>query len=257
MRTSGSFAPDKTNERPGTRAKVRYARMSAWKVRVVLDLIRGKSIGEAAEILQFTERASADVIGKCLASAVANAVNNDGETAEDLYVSACYADEGPTLKRWRPRARGRATRIRKRTSHLTIVVSRLPEEHLERLRARDAARAASRSGRATRSAAEARRRRVERSRGGAAEEGVDTEALDDEDAATLHADVVQTEAAIEAREELEAEEAAEAAEQDEAEVADDGDEVGAADEADAGADVAEDEAGSDEPADEDDRGSGR
>ena len=75
-------------------------------------------------------------MGKVLASAVANAVHNDGLDAEELYVSACYADEGSTLKRWRPRARGRATRIRKRTSHITIIVSRLPEDRIARRRAR-------------------------------------------------------------------------------------------------------------------------
>ena len=100
-------------------------RMSATKARVVLDLIRGKTVQQAGEILQFTERDAAEVVGKCLASAVANAMNNDGQTADELYVSACYADEGPTLKRWRPRARGRATRIRKRTSHVTVIVGPL------------------------------------------------------------------------------------------------------------------------------------
>ena len=80
------------------------------------------------------------VVGKVLASAVANAGNNDGLDAEELYVSACYADEGTTLKRWRPRARGRATRIRKRTCHITVIVSRLPDDRLARRRARQAGR---------------------------------------------------------------------------------------------------------------------
>ncbi|HEX8580726.1 MAG TPA: 50S ribosomal protein L22, partial [Acidimicrobiales bacterium] len=127
----------KTNERPGTRAEVRYARMSAYKAREVLDLIRGKDVRRADEILQFTERDAALVIRKCLASAVANAEHNDQQAADDLYVSACFADEGPTLKRWRPRARGRATRIRKRTCHITVIVSRLPDEELARRRAAD------------------------------------------------------------------------------------------------------------------------
>jgi large subunit ribosomal protein L22 len=125
----------KTNERPGTRAVLRHFRMSATKARVVLDLIRDKDVDRAAEILRDTPREAATVVGKVLASAVANAVHNDGEFAEDLYVSACYADEGATLKRWRPRARGRATRIRKRTCHITVIVSRLPEDRLERRRA--------------------------------------------------------------------------------------------------------------------------
>ena len=151
----------KTNERPGTRAIVRYVRVSPSKVRAVLDLVRGESYGRASEILAFSERAVSDVIGKCLDSAVANAEHNDGIPAEELYVAACYADEGPTLKRWRPRARGRATRINKRTSHITVIVSRYDEATLEDLRERDAAK-----GRAGSSvhAAEARRQRVERSR---------------------------------------------------------------------------------------------
>ena len=95
----------KTNERPGTRAQARYVRMSAYKARQVLDLIRNKEVQQADEILQFAERDAAIVIRKCLASAMANAENNDGIDATELYVSACYADEGPTLKRWRPRAR--------------------------------------------------------------------------------------------------------------------------------------------------------
>ena len=164
MKTAGSYVPDKTNERPGTRAVVRGSSMSASKARVVLNLIRNKPIRKAAEILQFTERTAADVIGKCLASAVANAVNNDGLVADELYVSACFADEGQTAKRWRPRARGRATRIRKRSCHITVIVSQVPEAELERTRASEAARAASRSSRTVRTAAEARRRRVEGSR---------------------------------------------------------------------------------------------
>ena len=164
MKTAGSSVPEKTNERPGTRALVRGSSMSASKVRVVLNLIRNKPIRRAAEILQFTERTAADVVGKCLASAVANAVNNDGLVADQLFVSACYADEGQTAKRWRPRARGRATRIRKRSCHITIIVSPVPEAELERTRASEAARAASRSSRTVRTASEARRRRVEGSR---------------------------------------------------------------------------------------------
>ena len=116
----------KTNERPGTRAVHRYCGMSASKARQVLDLIRGQDVQRAAEILTGTEREAAEVIGKVLASAVANAAHNDQQNPEELYVSACYADEGATMKRWRPRARGRATRIRKRTCHITIIVSRLP-----------------------------------------------------------------------------------------------------------------------------------
>jgi large subunit ribosomal protein L22 len=144
----------KTNERPGTRAVLRYERSSASKARQVLDLIRGQDADRAAQILRGTERAVALTIGKLLASAVANAVHNDGLDAEELYVSACYADEANTLKRWRPRARGRATRIRKRSCHITIIVSRLPDERLARKRSeRDVA-----TGRRSRRVAESRRR---------------------------------------------------------------------------------------------------
>ncbi len=162
----------KTNERPGTRCEVRYVRMSASKARVVLDNVRGKSVREAAEVLAFTERAAAEVVAKALNSAVSNAIHNDGLSADELYVSSCFADEGPTLKRWRPRARGRATRIRKRTCHVTLIVSRLPQERLDVLEAAEAARAISRGGRARtpRDAAEARRRRVAGSRPSAAAE---------------------------------------------------------------------------------------
>ncbi len=128
----------KTNEVAGTRAVLRHYRMSAYKAREVLDLIRGRDADRAEEILAATPREAARVIGKVLASAVANARNNDQLDPDELYVSACYADEGTTLKRWRPRARGRATRIRKRTCHITVIVSRLPEERLQRRRARQA-----------------------------------------------------------------------------------------------------------------------
>ena len=187
----------KTNERPGTRAVVKYVRVSPSKVRAVLDLVRGESYGRASEILTFSERAVSDVIGKCLDSAVANAENNDGIPAEELYVSACYADEGPTLKRWRPRARGRATRINKRTSHITDIVSRYDEATLEELRERQAAK-----GRAGSSvhAAEARRQRVERSRAVAEAEAAEETDHDHEGHDHDHGDqvVAAVEAAIEA-----------------------------------------------------------
>ena len=121
--------------------------MSASKARQVLDLIRGEDVQRAAEILTGTEREAAEVIGKVLTSAVANAAHNDSQNPEELYVSACYADEGATMKRWRPRARGRATRIRKRTCHITIIVSRLPAEQLELRRRRMEAVSANRSRR--------------------------------------------------------------------------------------------------------------
>jgi large subunit ribosomal protein L22 len=129
----------KTNEVPGTRAVLRHYRMSAYKAREVLDLVRGKDADRAEEILAATPREAARVVEKVLASALANARNNEQLDPDDLFVSACFADEGTTLKRWRPRARGRATRIRKRTCHITVILSRLPEDKLERRRARQSA----------------------------------------------------------------------------------------------------------------------
>ena len=145
----------KTNERPGTRATLRGYHMSASKARVVLNLIRGEDVTTAREILAATTREAADVVGKVLASAVANAVNNDDMSADELYVSACFADEGVTLKRFTPRARGRAGKIRKRSCHITVIVSRPDEDRLGVLRAaRSAQAAASR----TRRVASSRRR---------------------------------------------------------------------------------------------------
>jgi large subunit ribosomal protein L22 len=155
----------KTNERPGTRAVAKHIRMSATKVRVVLDLIRGKDVSTADEILRFSERDAAIVVRKVLGSAVANAMHNDDQIPEDLFVSACFADEGKTLRRMRPRARGRASRIRKRTCHITVIVARMPEAELERRRQREATRPGSRaSRRAGQQAADDRRRRIRRSR---------------------------------------------------------------------------------------------
>ena len=142
----------KTNEREGTRAFLRSAPMSAFKVREVLDLIRGEEVGRAAEILEFCERGPAEVVAKVLASAVANAAHNDEMDPEELFVSACFADESKTQRRMRPRARGRASRIRKRSAHITVIVSRLPEERLGRLRAKRAAEQVARRTRRSRSA---------------------------------------------------------------------------------------------------------
>ncbi len=126
----------KIENRESTRSVVRYARVSAHKARPVLNQIRNKSVGRADEILAFSERSVSDVISGCLHSAVANAGNNNGIPQEELFVSECFADEGPTLKRFRPRARGRATSIFKRSCHLTVVVSRYSEEELEAFQSR-------------------------------------------------------------------------------------------------------------------------
>lgn len=105
------------------RAQAKHVRQSPYKVRRVLDLVRGLPVDEARVVLDFTNRKAAVPIKKVLDSAIANAEHNFALDAEELYVQQAYADEGPTLKRWRPRARGRATKIRKRTSHITIVVA--------------------------------------------------------------------------------------------------------------------------------------
>jgi len=110
-------------ERETVRAQARYVRCSARKARLVLEHIRGKQAAAATAILAFQPRAAARDAGKVLASAIANAENNNGYDADDLVVLAAYADEGPTLKRWRPRARGRVNRIRKRTCHITITLA--------------------------------------------------------------------------------------------------------------------------------------
>ena len=105
------------------RAQAKHVRQSPYKVRRVLDLVRGLPVDEALVVLEFTNRKSAPTIKKVLDSAVANAEHNLALDADELFVAEAYADEGPTLKRWRPRARGRATKILKRTSHITIVVA--------------------------------------------------------------------------------------------------------------------------------------
>jgi large subunit ribosomal protein L22 len=110
-------------ERETVRAQARYVRCSARKARLVLEHIRGKSAVEARSILAFQPRAAARDAGKVLASAIANAENNAGHDEDDLIVWAAYADEGPTLKRWRARARGRVNRIKKRTCHITITLA--------------------------------------------------------------------------------------------------------------------------------------
>ena len=104
------------------RAELKYARISARKVKIVADLVRGKNVDEALAIVKFTPKASSDIIEKLLKSAIANAENNHGMKHENLYVAEIYANQGPTLKRIRPAAKGSAVRIRKRTSHITIVV---------------------------------------------------------------------------------------------------------------------------------------
>ena len=124
------------------RAEAKWVRLSARKARVVLEHVRGRSVPEARTVLAFTPRAAAIDIEKVLRSAVANAeVKFPGVNGDDLTVLAAYADEGPTLKRWKPRARGRVNRINKRTCHITLIVGTNPKLDARR-RARPAAPAA-------------------------------------------------------------------------------------------------------------------
>jgi large subunit ribosomal protein L22 len=121
----------------GTTARLRYLRTSPPKVREVLALIRGQDIDRARSTLRLCDRSVAHEVEKLLDSAVANAEHNDNVPEDELFISRAFADEGPTIKRWRPRARGRGVRVRKRTSHVTIVVARFADDELERRRRRD------------------------------------------------------------------------------------------------------------------------
>jgi large subunit ribosomal protein L22 len=110
-----------------SRARARYVRMAPTKVRRVVDLIRGLPADEAQAVLRFTPLAASEPVSKVLDSAIANAENNEQLDPRTLWVSEAYVDDGPTLRRFRPRAQGRAYRIRKRTSHITVVVESRPE----------------------------------------------------------------------------------------------------------------------------------
>jgi|GEM_PF-14516 len=156
--------------RNGTKASAMYLRVSASKARVVLNLIRDLPVKRADEVLQFSDREVSNDIRKVLASAVANAQHNNEQDPEELFVKACFADEGPTLKRFTPRARGRGNRINKRTCHITVVVARLDDARLEIVQAREAKRTtAGRRRPAAGGTPASRRARVERSRQRAAE----------------------------------------------------------------------------------------
>lgn len=177
----------------GARSIHKFARLSASKARVVLDLIRDADLEQAREELQFCDRGAATVISKVLESAVSNAENNENLSADELYVAECWADEGPTLKRWRPRARGRATRINKRTCHITVVVAQLSEDELEMRSARLAA-----SGR--RSADQDRAARVAASKETEEDEVLESDISEDEvveeaatDDSTVEAEAVNDE----------------------------------------------------------------
>ena len=121
------MAENKTRHLPpnAALATARYVRMTPMKCRRVIDLVRGMPVDDALDVLRFDAHAASEPIYKVVASAVANAVNNKQLDQRDLFIAQAYVDEGPTLKRFRPRAQGRAFRIRKRTSHITVVVQTL------------------------------------------------------------------------------------------------------------------------------------
>ncbi len=124
-----------------TKASAKYIRVSPRKARLVVDLIRGKDVAYAQQILEYSPKAAARVVSKVLNSAIANAEHNNGLNPDELFVSRAFVDEGPTLKRFRPRAMGRATRINKRTSHITLVLDeREPRGEAKRRRFRRPAR---------------------------------------------------------------------------------------------------------------------
>jgi large subunit ribosomal protein L22 len=177
---------------PETVARLRHLRTSPTKVRQVLALIRGKDVFLARDTLRFCDRGAAVEVGKLLDAAIANAEHNDNVPEDELFVVRAYADEGPTMKRWRPRARGRGTRIRKRTSHVTIVVARFDEAELERRRRQDAAGTGPSRGRPSR-----RRRPVREAHDHDDHDGHDHDGHDHDDHDHDHDDDVTTEPAAE------------------------------------------------------------
>jgi large subunit ribosomal protein L22 len=169
-------------DKGGTKASAMYIRSSASKARLVLNIIRDLPVKQADEVLQFTDKGIAVTVRKVLASAVANAQHNDAQDPEELYVKACFADEGPTLRRFAARARGRGTRINKRTCHITILVDRLDDTRLAVVQAKDANRTTAGRRRGAVSSTAARRERVARSRDRA--QGLKAGDTDTDDAAT-------------------------------------------------------------------------
>jgi large subunit ribosomal protein L22 len=149
-----------TTEYPSAVAKARFVHVSPTKARRVIDLVRGKSVDEALHILRWAPQAASEPVAKVIASAAANAQNNEGLDPSTLVVATVYADEGPTAKRIRPRAQGRAFRIRKRTSHITVIVESRP----------------TRSERSGTSASAARARRAQASKAAAAKKAPATKA---------------------------------------------------------------------------------
>jgi large subunit ribosomal protein L22 len=152
-----------TTEYPSAVAKARFVRVSASKARRVINLVRGKPVAEALDILRWSPQQASQPVAKVIASAAANAQNNDGLDPTTLVVATVYADEGPTFKRIRPRAQGRAFRIRRRTSHITVVVESRPVER-------------NRPNRTAQSASTTRARRAQASKAAAAKKAPATNA---------------------------------------------------------------------------------
>jgi large subunit ribosomal protein L22 len=183
-----------TTTEGAARATVRYLRVSPYKIRQVLELVRGLPVGDAERVLQLCEKDAADHVLKLLNSATANAEHNLSLDAEELYVARAWADEGPTRKWGQPRARGRYFRVRKRTSHVTIVLDRFDVDELEQRRRREEA-----TGRGAAAAQKRRAERVRRSRQAAQEETASDEAIEQEqledDARELEVEAATNEAA--------------------------------------------------------------
>jgi large subunit ribosomal protein L22 len=148
-----------TTESPGARATVRYLPVSPYKIRQVLDLVRGLPVDDAIRVLQLSPKGASENIMKLLDSAIANAEHNHAIPAEELYLAQAWCDEGPTRKSGQPRARGRYFRVRKRSSHMTIVLARFDADELADRRRREES-----SGRGAGSAQRQRAERVRRSR---------------------------------------------------------------------------------------------
>jgi large subunit ribosomal protein L22 len=170
-----------TTEYPSAVAKARFVRISPTKARRVIDLVRGKSVTEALDILRWAPQSASEPVAKVIASAAANAQNNEGLDPTTLVVATVYADEGPTAKRIRPRAQGRAFRIRKRTSHITVIVESRPS------------RDGGRGGASAQSASAARSRRAQGSKAAAAKKTPATKASGAVPAATSDAAETTTE----------------------------------------------------------------
>jgi large subunit ribosomal protein L22 len=171
-----------TTTKSGVRATVRYLHTSPYKVRQVLDLVRGLPVPDAERMLQLCEKDAAGDVLKLLGSAIANAEHNNALPADELFLARAWADEGPTRSHGQPRARGRYFRIRKRTSHVTIVLERFEHDELEARQRRDEATG--------RGAAVAQRRRAERVRRSRATEPEPDEAEPEVDGGDVAVDQV-------------------------------------------------------------------